>query len=54
MPGFPKLLVHRYPFDTVAGLHVPPKFCDVSLKNRFKLESVTNFSLIHAQNQGDL
>ena len=36
-PGFPKLLVHR---DTVAGLHVPPKFCDVSLKKKgFQLES---------------
>ena len=30
--GFPKLLVDRYPLDTVAGLHVPPKCCDVSLK----------------------
>ena len=33
-PGFPKLLVHQYPLDTVAGLHVPPKFCDVSLKKK--------------------
>ena len=24
--GFPKLLVHRYPLDTVAGLHVPQNF----------------------------
>ena len=32
--GFPKLLVDRYPLDTVAGLHVPPKFCDVSLKKK--------------------
>ena len=31
-PGFPKLLVDRYPLDTVAGLHVTPKCCDVSLK----------------------
>ena len=31
-PGFPKLLVDRYPLDTVAGLHVPPKCCDISLK----------------------
>ena len=30
--GLPKLLVDRYPLDTVAGLHVPPKCCDVSLK----------------------
>ena len=30
----PKLLVHRYPLDTVAGLHVPPKFFDVSLKKK--------------------
>ena len=30
--GFPKLLVHRYPLDAVAGLHVPLKCCDVSLK----------------------
>ena len=30
--GLPKLLVDRYSLDTVAGLHVPPKFCDVSLK----------------------
>ena len=35
--GFPKLLVHRYPLDTVAGLHVPPKFCDVSLKKRLSV-----------------
>ena len=33
-PGFLKLLVHRYPLDTVAGLHVPPKFCDVFLKKK--------------------
>ena len=32
--GFSKLLVHRYPLDTVAGLHVPSKFCDVSLKKK--------------------
>ena len=32
--GFPKLLVDRYPLDTVAGLHIPPKFCDVSLKKK--------------------
>ena len=32
--GFPKLLVHRYPLDTVAGLHEPPKFCDVSVKKK--------------------
>ena len=31
-PGFPKLLVDQYPLDTVAGLHVPPKCCDISLK----------------------
>ena len=37
--GFPKLLVHRYPLDTVTDLHVPPKFCDVSLKKGFQLES---------------
>ena len=43
MPGFPKLLVHRYLLNTVAGLHVPPKFCDVSLKKGFQLESATNF-----------
>ena len=30
--GFFKLLVDRYPLHTVAGLHVPPKCCDVSLK----------------------
>ena len=30
--GFPKLLVDRYPLDTVAGLYVPPKCCDISLK----------------------
>ena len=30
--GFPKLLVDWYPLDTVAGLHVSPKCCDVSLK----------------------
>ena len=30
--GLPKLLVDRYPLDIVAGLHVPPKCCDVSLK----------------------
>ena len=35
--GFPKLLVHRCPLDTVAGLHVPPKFCDVSLKKRLSV-----------------
>ena len=34
---FPKLLVHRYPLDTVAGLHVPPKFCDASLKKRLSV-----------------
>ena len=51
-PGFPKLLVYRYPLDTVAGLHVPPKFCDVSLKKKgFQLESATNFPPIHAQNK---
>ena len=32
--GFPELLVDRYPLDTVAGLHVPSKFCDVSLKKK--------------------
>ena len=53
--GFPKLLIHWYPLDTVAGLHVPPKFCDISLKQKgFQLESATNFPPIHAQNQGDL
>ena len=31
-PGFPKLLVDRYPLDTAAGLHVPSKCCGVSLK----------------------
>ena len=42
--GFPKLLVHGYPLDIVAGLHVTPKFCDVSLKTKsFQLESATNF-----------
>ena len=30
--GLSKLLVDRHPLDTVAGLHVPPKCCDVSLK----------------------
>ena len=35
--GFPKLLVHRYPLDTVAGLHVAPKFFDVSLKKRLSV-----------------
>ena len=35
--GFPKLLVYWYPLDTVAGLHVPPKFCDVSLKKRLSV-----------------
>ena len=35
--GFPKLLVHHYPLDTVAGLHVPPKFCDDSLKKRLSI-----------------
>ena len=30
--GLPKLLVDRYSLDTVAGLHIPPKCCDVSLK----------------------
>ena len=32
--GFPKLLVDRYPLDTdtVAGLHVPAKCCEISLK----------------------
>ena len=30
--GFGKLLADRYSLDTVAGLHVPPKCCDVSLK----------------------
>ena len=39
--GFPKLLVHRYPLDTVADLNVSPKFCDVSLKKGFQLESLT-------------
>ena len=53
-PGFPKLLVHWYPLDIVAGLHVPPKSCDVSLKKGFQLESATNFPPTHAQNQGDL
>ena len=52
--GFPKLLVDRYPLDTIAGLHVPPKCCDVSLKKGFQLESATNFCPIHAQNQSDL
>ena len=53
--GFPKLLVYRYPLDTVAGLHVPPKFCDVFLKKKaFQLGSATNFPPIHAQNQSDL
>ena len=52
--GFPKLLVHRYPLDTVAGLHVPPILCDVSLKKGFQLESASNFPPIYAQNQGDL
>ena len=32
--GFPKLLIHRYPLDTLTDLHVPPKFCYVSLKKR--------------------
>ena len=35
--GFPKFLVDRYPLDTVAGLHVPPKCCDVSLKQVVQL-----------------
>ena len=52
--GFPKLLVHRYPLHTKAGLHVPPKFCDVSLKKDFQLELATNFPPIRAQNQDDL
>ena len=30
--GLSKLLVDRHLLDTVAGLHVPPKCCDVSLK----------------------
>ena len=30
--GFPKLLVDRYPLNTAAGFHLPPKCCDVSLK----------------------
>ena len=30
--GLSKLLVDRHPLDTVAGLHVPPKCYDVSLK----------------------
>ena len=34
IPGFPKLLVYWYPLDTLAGLHVPPKFCNVSLKKK--------------------
>ena len=44
-PGFPKLLVHRYPLATLTGLHVPPKFCDVSLKKKIGLHlvSATNF-----------
>ena len=53
-PGFSKLLVHRHPLDTQAGMHVPPKFCDVSKKKGFQLESATNFPPIHAQSQGDL
>ena len=36
-PGFPKLLVDWYPLDTVAGLHVPPKCCDISLKQVVQL-----------------
>ena len=36
-PGFPKLLVHQYLLDTVAGLHVPSKFCDISLKKRLSV-----------------
>ena len=36
-PGFPKLLVNRYPLDTVAGLHVPPKCSDISLKQVVQL-----------------
>ena len=35
--GFPKLLFDRNHLDTVAGFHVPPKFCDVSLKKRFSV-----------------
>ena len=35
--GFFKLLVDRYPLDTVAGLHVPPKCCDVSVKQVVQL-----------------
>ena len=54
IPGFPKLLVHRYPLDTEAGLHVPQKFCDISLKKKgFQFESAINFPPIYAQNQGD-
>ena len=30
--GLPKHLVDQYSLGTVAGLHVPPKCCDVSLK----------------------
>ena len=41
---FPKLLVNQYPMATLTGLHVPSKFCDVSLKQKsLHLDSATNF-----------
>ena len=51
---FSKLLVHRYPLDIVAGLHVPKILWHFSKKKGFQLESATNFPPIHVQNQGDL
>ena len=43
------------PFGHYSRFACTPKFCDVSLKKKgFRLKSATNFTLIHAQNQGDL